>query len=462
MKRTTIQRRDFMKWSAASLSAIGIGHMPPFLRRTLAEPLVNGRKILFIFLRGGIDAVQAAIPYGDQGLGSEKPSYGVARPNLGVLEADAIDLNGFCKLNPAMQSTDANGPRVADIFHGDLDERGMNLAVLHRIGYGQQNRSHFNSQQFWENAVPGDLLLEQGFLNRWVTAYPDATSPLQAATLGGNQVVLMKGDTLIPVLRSVDDFALPPNALLGSFPTLENPIGTGLKGAYGQTTFRTGVPYNSTTYGTGSTLLENLQFFEDNVRSIPYEPEANAAPLYDAISDRRFRGFVRDCARLLKQVDTLQIVGCDQGGYDTHGSEDTRFPTLVGDLGLALTALFHDLKEIWDQTIVVTMSEFGRTSEENGNRGTDHGESTCMFVMGGPVSGGVYNCDPGTWENGDLFSTANGRYVAHRNDFRSVYRDLIVGHLGDPANKIDQIIPNYSDIASADTNGYFNSLGFLT
>ena len=123
-----------MKWSAASLSALGLGSMPIFLRRALAGPLVSGHKLLFIFLRGGIDSVQAAIPYGDLGLGSEKPSYNGARPNLGVLESNAVDLNGFCKLNPAMQSTDANGPRVADIFHGNLDERGKDLAIIHRVG----------------------------------------------------------------------------------------------------------------------------------------------------------------------------------------------------------------------------------------------------------------------------------------------------------------------------------------
>ncbi len=457
-----LERREFFRWSAASLTALGLGStMPLFLRRALAAPLASGKKLMFIFLRGGVDAVQAVIPYGDAGGGGDKPDYLGARPRLAVPPAQAHDLNGFASLNPALQTTAPGGPRVADIFHGTLDGRGRQLAILHRVGYQQQNRSHFNSQQFWENAVPGNQALEEGWLNRYITEYADAGNPLQAATINGNQLVMMKGQTLIPVLRSIDDFSLPSNVELGVFPTPANRRGSGLKGAYGQTGFDPAVSYNALTYGTGRRLLESLQFFEDNVRSVPYTPAPEAASRYAAIGDRRFAGFVQDCARLMKQVGDLQIVGCNQDGYDTHGAEDRRFPNLMRDLGLALTALYFDLEPIWDDTIIVTMSEFGRTSLENGNLGTDHGESTCMFVMGGPVRGGVYNCDASSWANGDLFSTPNGRYVAHRTDFRAVYHEIITRHLGDSANKIDSIIPDYSALEGADTQGYFSSLGFL-
>jgi uncharacterized protein (DUF1501 family) len=81
--------------------------------------------------------------------------------------------------------------------------------------------------------------------------------------------------------------------------------------------------------------------------------------------------------------------------------------------------------------------------------------------MGGPVKGGVYNADPSRWSNGDLFSTANGRYVAHRTDFRAVYREVLAGHLGDPSARIDEVIPGYSSLVAQDTNGYFKPLGML-
>jgi uncharacterized protein (DUF1501 family) len=457
-----IDRRRFLGWSAASLTALGLCGMPGILRRTLAAASGDGKKLLFIFLRGGIDAIQAVIPFGDAGI----PSRGVktylqARPTLAVDPALAHDLNGFASLHPDMQSAEAAGPKLADIFHGRLDGRGKRLAVLHRIGYESQNRSHFSSQQFWENGVPGSTKLEEGVFNRYVTEYLDATSPLQAATLSRNQILLMKGPTLIPALRSVNDFALPANVPLGVPPAPEDPLGSFLRGAYGQKGFDRGVPYNSLTYSTGSTLLDGLRFFEENVRSAPYSPEPDAAPYYEAIADRGFAGFVHDCARLLKQVPDCRIVGANQNGYDTHGGENAVFPRLARDLALVLTALYFDLEPIWEDTIVVTMSEFGRTTEENGNRGTDHGEATCMFVMGGGVQGGVYNADPATWSHGDLFSTASGRYVAHRTDYRSVYAEIIRKHLGDPAGRIDAVIPGYSALASRNANGYFTPLGFL-
>jgi hypothetical protein len=279
--------------------------------------------------------------------------------------------------------------------------------------------------------------------------------------VNSNQIVLMKGPTVLPVLRSIGNYALPANVPLGTLPTAENRLGSYLKGAYGQRGFNAGIPYNPETYSIGSTLLESLQFFEDNVRAIPYAPEPDAVPFYAAITDRAFAGYVQDCARLPKQVPRLQIVGANQQGYDTHGGENVSFPRLAGDLALALTALYFDLKPIWDDTVVVTMSEFGRTSEENGNRGTDHAEATCMLAMGGPVTGGVYNADPSRWANGDLFSTSNGRYLAHRTDYRAVYGELVRRHLGDPGSRIDAIIPGYSGLASQNKNGYFTELGFI-
>ncbi|MEC7923305.1 MAG: DUF1501 domain-containing protein, partial [Planctomycetota bacterium] len=356
----------------------------------------------------------------------------------------------------------ASDPKLLDIFNGDVDGRGANLAFLHRIGYQNQNRSHFSSQQFWENGIPGNVKLEDGVFNRYITSYVDEDRPLQAATLSGNQVVLMKGETLIPVISNVDSLQLASNVELGTFPTADNPLGTGLKGAYGQAGYNESIKYNKKTYDTGKALLNNLQFFQDNVLNRPYFPQPEATPYFDAIGNNGFRNNIRDSARLLKQIDDIQIVGCNQGGYDTHGGEDTRFPALMRDLGLALTGLYHDLADIWDDVLVVTMSEFGRTSQENGNRGTDHGEASLCFTMGGAVNGGVYNCNRNNWSNGDLFSTSNGRYVAHRSDYRNIYNEILSRHLGDPDNQMDSIIPDYANLVSSDRNGYFDPLNFIS
>ena len=457
-----MRRRNFLRWTSASLAGAGLGGLPFFARALEAAPAAQSKKVLFIFLRGGIDSVQAVIPYGDRGLPGRVATYEEARPRLSPNRADTHDLNGFAHLFPTLQEDGAGSARLADIFHGTVDERPQNLAIVHRVGYASPNRSHFSSQQFWENGVPGNVKLEEGVFNRYLSQYPDRESPLQAATLDNNQVVMLKGSTLVPVLRSIDSFSLPSNVELGSAPTPEQPLGSRLKGAYGQSGFDSSIPYESLGYSTGRSLLESLQFFDENLRQVPYEPEPDAVPYYNSIRQASFRGFVRDCARLLKEVPGIRFVGCNQEGYDTHAREVTRFPELTRDLGRALTALYHDLKPIWGDTVVVTMSEFGRSSHENASLGTDHGESTCMFLMGGSVNGGVYNCSADRWENGDLFSSSIGPYVAHRTDFRRVYFELLTRHMGDPENRIDAVIPGYSELEEADTNGYFAPLNLFS
>ena len=98
-KKTTA-RRHFLKAGALTFGALGMGSLTPFLQKSLAGDLPPGKKLLFIFLRGAMDAVQAVIPYGDQGRGSAK-SYVQARPNIGVDPDDAYPLNNFCSLNPS-------------------------------------------------------------------------------------------------------------------------------------------------------------------------------------------------------------------------------------------------------------------------------------------------------------------------------------------------------------------------
>jgi uncharacterized protein (DUF1501 family) len=113
----------------------------------------------------------------------------------------------------------------------------------------------------------------------------------------------------------------------------------------------------------------------------------------------------------------------------------------------------------WDKLIVVTMTEFGRTSEENGSKGTDHAESSVVFVAGGGVKGGVYNCDAATWKQGDMFSKS-GRYLARRTDFRAVFAEIFARHFGDNPALLDEIMPGYT-AAAVKTPDTFQYLNFL-
>jgi uncharacterized protein (DUF1501 family) len=97
---------------------------------------------------------------------------------------------------------------------------------------------------------------------------------------------------------------------------------------------------------------------------------------------------------------------------------------------------------IWDRTVVVTLSEFGRTTNENGSGGTDHAAASCLFLSGGTVEGGVYNCDASTWPAGVAYGV-NGRYLLERTDYRSIFWEILRDHMG-AAGSPDAVFPGYT------------------
>jgi uncharacterized protein (DUF1501 family) len=120
----------------------------------------------------------------------------------------------------------------------------------------------------------------------------------------------------------------------------------------------------------------------------------------------------------------------DCGGWDNHvneGGSQGQLANLLRDLGQVLAAFHQDMGDRMQDVVVVTMSEFGRTAKENGNRGTDHGHANCMFAMGGDVRGGqVYGKWPGL-ENDQL---NEARDLALTTDFRSVLGEILAKHTG--------------------------------
>jgi uncharacterized protein (DUF1501 family) len=106
------------------------------------------------------------------------------------------------------------------------------------------------------------------------------------------------------------------------------------------------------------------------------------------------------------------------------------------------------------------MTEFGRTSMENGSMGTDHAESSVVFLAGGGVKGGIYNCDPTTWKAGDIFSSRSGRYLSKRTDFRGVFGEVFTKHFGDSPDVLEKIIPGYTAAKAKDPAG-FAPLNFI-
>ncbi len=454
---TIWNRRDFLKASGLTGLALGLNAFSPeLLRRQLVAGDPEGdTKMIFIFLRGGNDAVNTVIPYGDSEYSAQN------RPTLYIPQADALDLgNGFAGLHPMLE------PMMS--IYDSLELTGVdgpgNLAILHRIGYSGQSQSHFDSQQYWENGTPGNPSLEEGMLYRQTIRKLDPeANRLAAAALSSGQMVALKGETALPTISDPEDFTFRGSSekvakFLGELPgTPSGTDGKGLLGLYGGPKDFAAKPYRNLVYGTGLALADAIDIVQTAVNQGRYDP-ANGAEYPGG----RFGDRLQQAAMLMKRTPA-RILGVNMGGYDTHTNQGQIYGNhgnLLSRVAEGYQALFRDLQDQWENLLIVTMTEFGRTSRENGSRGTDHAYATAMFVAGGSVRGGVYNCDTDTWADGDMFSQ-RGRYLRRKTDYRAVFAEIGEKHFGNTTADRDFVIPSY--VAASERNpADFAPLDFLT
>jgi len=187
---------------------------------------------------------------------------------------------------------------------------------------------------------------------------------------------------------------------------------------------------------TGRETFEAVKFLK-NANPAQYKPENGAV-----YPTNPFGNSLRQIAQLIKADVGLEIAFTDMGQWDTHANQgNTRgqLANLLQTFSSGIAALYQDLGQRMDDVVVLTMSEFGRTVRENGNRGTDHGHANAMFVMGNSVRGGkVYGRWPGL-KNDQLFE---GRDLALTTDFRDVFGEIASRHL--KTTDLKKIFPGYS------------------
>ena len=450
-----LRRRDFLR--AGGLAAMGCGLnllSPVVLTRRLLANSPDEARLVFIFQRGGNDGVNTVVPSGD-------PEYNTtSRPTLFIPRAETIDLgNDFAGLHPRMAA-------MMEIYnHPDLNGASGpgNLAVIHRVGDAGQSQSHFDSQQYWETGRPGDSVFDEGMLYRQValTMHP-TENRLTAAAISGSQMTALKGPLPIPTINDPAGFTFSgrPSKVrkfLGQFPGAPaGPDGKGFIGAYAGPIDFPGKPYRELVYGTGLALADAINIVQEAVAQGPYVPSGTAIYPEGSFGEK-----LMHVAMLLKRTP-VRVLGLNFGGWDTHtnqGQINGYHGDRLAQVAQGFQALYRDLQNQWDNLLIVTMTEFGRTSRENGSRGTDHGHACVMFVAGGRVRGGVYNCDAATWVPGDLFSVRD-RHVQRRTDFRAVFGEILTRHFGDSGVTLEAVIPGYTEAALANP-GDFAFLNFL-
>lgn len=313
-------------------------------------------RLLVVFLRGACDMASVLVPTGSDDYLAARPHIAIARPGSGADAALAL---------PGLGTDWGLAPVLADSL-APLVERGE-LAFVPFAGTHDLSRSHFETQEHIERGQPDDATgaardFRSGFLNRLADVIGASRDDTIALTR--ELPLILRGRVAVPNLQLA---ALRPGQVDERRDAL-------LRQLY-----------------RGSTLAgrvdDGLRARRDAQQALDAGMEATGR---DAITARGFEGEARRIARLMQARWRLGFI--DIGGWDTHvnqGGASGALATRVGELGRGLAAFADELgPAIWRDTVVVVLSEFGRTFHENGNRGTDHGHGTTYLVLGGAVRGG--------------------------------------------------------------------------
>lgn len=408
-----MNRRFFLKSSGIALASVGAATVSPsFLTRTLAQTGRNGRKriLVTIFQRGAMDGLNAVVPFGDDTYYSLRPSIAVPRPKSGDATT-AIDLDGFFGLHPSLAS------------FKPIYDSGQ-LAIIHAVGSPDSTRSHFDAQDYMESGTPGVKSTVDGWLNRYLQASADPkASPFRGVSMGANLPRTMQGKASAIAMTSINDFAIRAGG-----GEMGQALQGGFEAMYQQTV-------NDALRGTGKETFEAVKMLKQ-VNPTQYQPAPGVTYPRGQFGDR-----LKQVAQLIKSNIGLEVAFTDIGGWDTHanqGAGQGQLANRLTEFANGISALYADLKERADEVVILTMTEFGRTAKENGNRGTDHGHASVMFAIGGSVKGGkVYGKWPGLKPN----ELNEQRDLAITTDFRDVFAELAKNHLG--AANLNTIFPGY-------------------
>ncbi len=393
----TMHRREFLRSAAAvPLAASGV--------RLMAAPKGSPR-VLVVFLRGAYDAASLLVPLASSYYYEQRPNIAIARP--GSAADAALPLNADWGLSPALIDT------MLPLF-----ERKQ-LAFVPFAGTEDVSRSHFETQDSMElgQALTGTRNFQSGFMNRL------------AQVLGSHDAIAFTDQLPLTFRGAVQ----VPNLALANLgkTSVDARQSQLIKGMYQGSAL-------------GGTVQEGFAVRDEAVRDINGSAPKDAAiagemlaASRNAITAKGFEGEARRIARLMSERYHLGFV--DVGGWDTHvgqGAGTGYLANRLAELGKGLAAYADEMGPAWNESVVVVMSEFGRTFKENGNRGTDHGHGSVFWVLGGAVRGGRVLGEQVALAPGSLFQNRDYPVL---NEYRAVLGGLFNRLYGLSAAQAQQV-----------------------
>ena len=403
--RKGVSRRDVIRYGVGS--ALGYMALGPLTRGVMQEatgaPIPGHKRCVVIYCYGGYDGLNMVVPYGST-------QYNARRPNIAISQAGTID---FGKTDYGFND---NLPLMAAAYNaGDG-------AIFQKVGYPNRNLSHFTSQDIYSKGVRGNFdtlpISESGWIARFVDNY--TTDSLGAVSVGVGRPMDFEGGAISPLMvgslnsfRFSSDSDFPSNqqnriealqALLDSYDgsTLDADAEAALQQGLdltsaAQTAVADYVPKSGTQYGNGTPAR-----------------------------------YMEDIARMIQAGFDTKLFFTGFGGWDNHSNEIAAMSNRQGRLDHAIGMFKEHCEEmgVWDDMLVLVVSEFGRRIFENGSDGTDHGHGNCFFAFGGGVNQGYYGPDLTETE------LENDNWLGYDIDFRDIYKEMVTDHFSGDGNLI--------------------------
>jgi len=400
-----LQRRQFLNQVAGTGLGLSLGNMA--LAQTAAGTAAASARprLLVVFMRGGYDAANLLVPV-------SSPFYYEARPNIAVPRPDgstnaALSLTPDWGLHPALASS---------IY--PLYQKRQALFIPF-AGTDDLTRSHFETQDSIEmgQALNGTRDYQSGFLNRLVAVLGE---PAKGKGAGRSHPIAFT-DQLSTIYRG--NVEVPNVALRGvGRPALDARQSSLVESMYARSNM-------------ASKVQEGFAVRDEVAREMVSEMDAAGR---NAITAKGFELEARRMAKLMREQFDLGFV--DVGGWDTHvgeGAATGYLASRLDELGRGLAGFADEMGPAWNNTVVVVLSEFGRTFRENGNRGTDHGHGSVYWVLGGNLHGGGQVL-------GDQVAVSRNTLFQDRdfpvlNEYRSVFGGLFQRLYGLNGNQLGRV-----------------------
>jgi uncharacterized protein (DUF1501 family) len=388
---TMLERRSFLT-GAAALAALASA-------RAAFATVPTDRRFVLVLLRGGLDGLHALPPHGDR-------DYRRRRPTLALSPDPALDLDGYFGLHPALSD-------LMPLY------RARELLLVPAAATRYRDRSHFDGQNMLENGSGKPYGAPDGWLNRAILGLNGGDRRLGLA-LGPSVPLILQGPARV---RSWSDSLLPAadEDFLARMTVAyrDDPLfGAALRDARGG--------------GKPAVVMDDMA------------GEPGPAQVYVKAA--------RAAADLLARPDGPRVAVLESQGWDTHFAQERRLKELLREIiSLGLLELKRGLGEAWQETVVMVVSEFGRTAAENGSGGTDHGTGGLALLAGGAVAGGRI---VGDWPGLSDRALYEARDVLAANAYERLLKAVLIGHLGlDPGHVEDRVFP--ASRALSPMNGLF-------